>query len=1095
MAREDRTAPASRPEVGHRFLGRDSELKQLVGVVEEALVGRGRFVMIGGEAGIGKTRLAEELASQVARANFDVVWGSCWTGEGTPPFWPWIQVARSLSRIRPDGIKDEDYRGIAQIVPELGGSEHSHLPSNPSARFRLLDGAATSLLSLAQDRPLFIVLDDLHRSDDATLALTRLLAGQIPRAPLLLIATFRDTPADTSDALEELVEELSADTVFVSLRGVDRDATRGVIEDAVGVDPSTAMLDLIHRQTEGNPFFVREVSKLLSTQGRLQALRTEESIPIPQGIRQVLQRRFARLSQPCSEFLAAAAIHGISFDGEFVARLVPASSGIDVAAIDEAQEARVIRPGDKPGQYRFIHALMREALLAELSAPTKARLHEELAEALETQGGDPFEIAHHYLEASPRTPGYKVVASSRLAGERALRMHAYAEAAAHFGDALHALPGDAASSERAALLVELAEASSRTADRPKAADLYKQAIALARSAKDPEVLARAILGLVGGPGGFEVPTHDLEIVPLLEEALEALPQGSSSVRSWIQGRLSVALSFRGQDERRALLAREAAAGAEEASDPGAHAYALSAYCDVIAGPDHVEERANIASTMVRLAREADDPELELLARRFRVVALAERGDFLELDREVLAFERVVKSLNQPISAWYVPLWRAMRAHMRGRYDETFRLLAEAESIGVDQAGSENAYMLVFSLKWPLLHELGRVGELDAEVDEICAQYPDIHSTQIVGSLQDLWTGRKAQGGGYLDRAVVGGLSEIPKDTIWLGSLALIASLCRGVKDDRLALQLYSALLPYKELFAFDGIAAVCFGSVHHWLGTMAAMLGRTEAAVEHFEAALTAHRRAGAVVWVAHTERAYGDLLAGLEDVDRQKRSVAMRNSAEETYAQLGVRYSMIDPGGTAAPAVEHASQAARFSLKGDYWDVAYGGHSAIVKDTRGMRDLARLLANPGTEFHVLDLLGAPRSSATPDPVLDDRAREGFKQRAAEIREEIEAAHAIGDDDRAARLKEELEALTSELASAYGLGGRSRTMADPAERARKTVTWRLRDAVGRIDKEHAQLGRHLANSIRTGIFCSYEPEEPMRWATTSNAGDFPAPSG
>lgn len=140
--------------------------------------------------------------------------------------------------------------------------------------------------------------------------------------------------------------------------------------------------------------------------------------------------------------------------------------------------------------------------------------------------------------------------------------------------------------------------------------------------------------------------------------------------------------------------------------------------------------------MVRLAREADDPELELLARRFRVAAFAERGDFLELNREVSAFERVVKSLNQPISAWYVPLWRAMRAHMQARHDEALRLLAEAESIGVDQAGSENAYMLVFSLKWPLLHELGRAGELGAVVDDMQARYPEISATQIIGNLHD-----------------------------------------------------------------------------------------------------------------------------------------------------------------------------------------------------------------------------------------------------------------------------------------------------------------------------------------------------------------------
>jgi hypothetical protein len=258
------------------------------------------------------------------------------------------------------------------------------------------------------------------------------------------------------------------------------------------------------------------------------------------------------------------------------------------------------------------------------------------------------------------------------------------------------------------------------------------------------------------------------------------------------------------------------------------------------------------------------------------------------------------------------------------------------------------------------------------------------------------------------------------------------------------------------------------------------MIGKDDEAAAHFEKALQAHARVGSVVWLAHTRREYGELLMKRLDKRDQERGRELVAQAEETYRQIGVTEPLISTKYSLRSEVE-PSATNRFRKKGNFWEICYAGRDALLKNTKGMGDLAKLLAHPGVEFNVVDLLGVPRAAAVPDEVLDPQARDDLARRAAELRDEIEDAVAIGDPERAAMLREDLEFIARELASASGLSGRRRRVADPAERARKTVTSRIRDSLGRIEVEHPALGRHLRNAIKTGLFCSYQPEAPINW--------------
>jgi hypothetical protein len=334
--------------------------------------------------------------------------------------------------------------------------------------------------------------------------------------------------------------------------------------------------------------------------------------------------------------------------------------------------------------WAFTHTLVRDVLYESLGVAERPAAHLRVAEALVALHGDDerqlAELAHHFLGAAAGTD------DGRAAG--------YALRAGGF---------------------------------EAARDAYEQAATLARRRGRPAELARAALGFAAGLG-FEVRLYDHRQVELLEEALAALPAADSSLRAWALARLSVALSYVASAERRQELAAEAVAMARRLGDRAALASALSSACDAVAGPDHTEQRLTSASEMVALAAADADPELELLGRRFRMVALLELGDLAAAEHEVAAYARGTARLLQPVSAWYVPLWRGMFALLRGRLEEAERLVEEAATIGA-RAASANAAILCPLQRWMLHLERGDPVRALAAMERVVQLAPVIASAR------------------------------------------------------------------------------------------------------------------------------------------------------------------------------------------------------------------------------------------------------------------------------------------------------------------------------------------------------------------------------
>ncbi len=287
------------------FVGRHRELAELTTCLDDALSGLGRLVMLVGEPGIGKTRTAQELTALAEQRGVHVIWGWCYEQQGAPPFWPWVQSIRSyvqttesemLARELGTGAAD-----IAEIIPEIRQKLPELEPPQPlepeQARFRLFDSITTFLKNASERQPLMLVLDDLHWADTPSLLLLEFLARQIARNPILVLGCYRDVELSRRHPLSETLAHLSREPVFLRapLRGLNLEDTGSFIQAATSVQPSPALVETVYSHTEGNPFFMEEVIRLLSDR-ELASQQIGDSMRIPEGVREVIGRRLNRPS-------------------------------------------------------------------------------------------------------------------------------------------------------------------------------------------------------------------------------------------------------------------------------------------------------------------------------------------------------------------------------------------------------------------------------------------------------------------------------------------------------------------------------------------------------------------------------------------------------------------------------------------------------------------------------------------------------------------------------------------------------------------------------------------------------------------------------
>ncbi|MGI8795524.1 MAG: ATP-binding protein [Acidimicrobiia bacterium] len=1060
---------------GQPFVGRSAELDVLLDAFLAAVDGRGSAVFVAGEPGIGKTRLVDEFTARVRRGGAFVSWATCREDGGGPSFWPWVQVIRSCIEAGCNNELDPALLPRVADAERLVGAEAPQdEPGGDQARFRLFDSITALLTHSCTATPMVVVVEDLHWADVPSIEFLRFFVPELRGARLLLVGTYRDADVDVASDVGQLLWAAIRASPSLRMAGLARNEVRELLASTAGETASEELLDAVFTRSSGNPLFVGEFGRLLRTHTAI----APAELSVPEGIRAVMHHRLRRLTPSCRDVLAMAAVVGERFSTETLARSLGCDEQDVLDVLDETTRARVtVADGSPRAEFRFTHALMRDALYEDLPSSRRVALHARAADALEALGAtDDERIAELATHAVRSGSVDRAVWSCERAGQWALAQLAYERSADYFRTALQLLPSGADPAQRTTLLLALGDALMGANDVVAARSALSEAAGLARARREPDDLARAALGFAAGLGGFEVRMFDAAQITLLEEALSGMPDGDSAVRALLLARLSVAVSFVQSEEQRRDLSSAAVAVARGANDKQALAHALAAHCDAIAGPERLEERVAAASEAVRLALHARDAPQELLARRLLLVALMEVGDLPGAWREADAFARAAERVRQPVYSLYVPIWRCARALVEGRLDETLAYADEAEAIGA-RANSINARIQAWVARtmvhahrkdFEAVHVLWR-----SLVDTL----PDLGpSPTIVGRVIGALAGDMS-----VPRPTPGEVQRLPHDGQWLGAMCWLALGAAELDDAELARPLYDDLLDHESLVAVQGIGAGCHGSIAHWLGRLAWTLGRTEASARHLQVAADVHRRNGMPLHLAHSLAALGRI-EGHED-----RLV----EATQLYRGMGLEH-------LAAPAPSPSAfvgidRAGVFHRDGELWTVSFAGRTVQLLDSKGTRDISWLLGQPNTEVHVTELVAAtegtaplhparpPRPAATREPVIDERAKAAYRARVTELQDDIDDAEAAHDIERAARTKEELDYLLAELAASTGLGGRTRHMTDDVERARKAVTWRIRDALRRIAAVHPELARHLEGSISTGTFCSYRPPGEQHW--------------
>jgi hypothetical protein len=1003
------------------LVGRDGDLAEIAAALDDADDGRGSLTLIAGEAGIGKTRLAEEAATLAAARGFQVLWGRSWEGGATPAFWPWEQALRAI-----------------------GG-----LPATSSPdRFEMFDAVARRLTAAGVARPVALFLEDLHAADRSSLSLLGFIATQLRGARVFLLATYRELELRLLPDAGAPLLRAGRDGRILSLTRLGR-GPAAELAGSLGVNG--AAIDRVLDVAGGLPLFVCEIAR---------TLRGGTGDPaVPETVRQALRDRLRLLSPAARAFVELAAILG--------REVAPSLLDASVACVEEVVRAGILEEAGT-GLLRFSHSIVRDVVHDDLPAEQRTALHRHAGDALRTRHADEADapagtIAHHYL-LSGRACAGEAVRFATLAAERSLRQLAFEDAAELLERALAALadaaPGDLAG--RAALLILLGTARLRAGDDSGGRAACDEAAALGRRLRAPGLLARSALayGSVLRPA-----VVDPILVGMLQEALAGL-DGQDALRAPVLARLAGALQP-ARDPAEPIAMARAAIRSSGDLDPATRLTVLHGAGAALQDVGDPEERLAIDRETLRLAVELGDVGLAVRARLRLVLDHEAGGDVDSAAQATAALQAETRDLG-PRWRWLATLPLVMRAFVEARFDRADEHVAAARALAAaTQDPGADRCLRLRDFFAALLRE--RPAELEPawrHAEKVYAQRPvvDICAALVQARLGRLQEARAALDAGPRD-ALVAFAADPPTSV-------LLAEVLDALGDARLAAEVLPRVTPNAARIAlWSGLAMTILGPVSRAVALLHRACGALAEAERSFAEAERSAERAGLRLLLPRIRLERGETLV--------RAGERARGQAMIEAARTGARLLGLDglAGGAGTP------EPVQLRRDGETWVVSGFGETCRLKDSRGLELLARLVDLPEREIHVLHLAVEPGAGDVIDAgdageVLDEQARASYRRRVQELRAALDEAEEQNDRSGAARARGELEMLEDELAAAVGLGGRVRRRGSAAERARVNVQRRITDAIRRVGNACPALGRHLERCVRTGIYCRYSPSNP-----------------
>lgn len=902
-------------DTASRFIGRRTELDALLQALERAIAGEPGIALLAGEPGIGKTRTAQEVFDAARQRGALTLWGRCPEEPGAPPYWPWLQMLRRYVAQHDDAVLEQTIgpaaAQIAALDPELAhrltrGKNEPAEQESTEARFRLFDSIAGFWQRASALQPLLLVLDDLHRADVPSLRLLEFVMAEAGTSRLLVLGTYRDAEVTRENPLSDTLAQLNRHTRVQRflLGGFSPAETAQFVVAAAGA-AGTEIAATLHDQTEGHPLFLSElVREILATRSAVPGggAGARPALRVPRGVREVIGARLNHLAPPCVRLLQYAAVVGREFGFDLLCRLAPDIPEEQcVTALEEARTASLIDESADARGYQFSHALVRDTLYDELPAARRARLHQQIAAALEDQHGDDptaclSALAHHYHAAGAAGDPAKAVEYAIRAAEHAASMHAHEEAIRHFLTACALLPSvKAAETKRCRILLGLGQAQNCAGESSAALASFADAAAFARELGDAALLARAAIGF--GNAQWRLGNEGSKAVGLIREALALATPADSRERVALLSAACRALLFSNRPDEAEAAFREAVAIARRLDEPAALFQALSSIVPGRWFPDRLALRIAAAREAIELVQHAGHPEWVVgFLTGWHTGDLMELGDTAAATATAQFHVTTARTMREPFTEAVGLAALAMIATHEGRFTDAERLASRALECGMrfDRANAAGIYgVQMFTIR----RQQGRLDELAP----VLRQFLDDDSrAPWRPGLAVLYCelGARAEARAVFEKLAVNGFAGITRDAIWGATVAYLAEACVWLGDELRAATLFELLLPYAERNIVFGAHTASFGATARLLGMLATTLQRWEEAERQFEYAVDFDARTGGRPWLARSRCEFAAMLMRRQrsgDHDRARQLLVAALDDARALGMQGVEQRIVE--------------------------------------------------------------------------------------------------------------------------------------------------------------------------------------------------------